>query len=842
MRDPERPIQGSRELCSTVVGGTMVVDHEPVSIVQRALFDPPTCAPWDRYEDLGVIARGGMGEIRRVRDRVLGRVLAMKLLRPELEDRDELRARFLAEARVTASLQHPGIVPVHECGALPDGRLWFTMQEVRGRTLGAAIRALHDDAEPPPEGMRRLIDVLARVCETVAYAHNQGVVHRDLKPDNVMIGEFGEVLVLDWGIARAAAHAPRPLPDAGAAVSPEVGALLRGAHRTQVGGVLGTPSYMAPEQALADRSRIGTRTDVYALGAILYEILSGHAPYADSPDWTAVLFGPPAPLAPSVRGRAPADLAPICERAMAREPADRFEDARALAEEVRRVLDGARRHQRGRALVAEARALAPSIEALRRRAAALTEEARAELARVRAFDPAEAKERGWALEDEAHVLELRASQEEVIWQQKLRAALEEAPDLDEAHEALADAHAAELRAAEAARAAQAAARAEALLAEHDRGRHAAILRGEGGLSLLTAPGGAEVSLWRVVQRSRRLHVARVGSLGRTPLGRTTLPRGSYLLRVRAPRCHEVRYPVLIERGADWDSARPGDREPFAVPLPKKGTLAADDVYVPGGWFLSGGDPAGVESLPGRRIWIDGYVIRRHPVTQDEYLYFLNDLVRRGRSGEAEHACPRAAHTMSGGADIPLFDRDAKGLFRHGVHTPPERGDHPVTLVTWRSALLYASWYAERTGLPYRLVGELEREKAARGVDGRVFPWGDQPETTWACMVSSRPGPAVTAAVSDYPTDESPYGVRGLAGNVRDWCADVWTATGPPVDDGIARVEVARPEDPSMRSVRGGAWSAAPPTVCSAASRFAAHPDERFATVGLRLARSFDPAR
>jgi serine/threonine-protein kinase len=839
MREPEQPPGQDSTLRipdpETSAGQMSTAPASSDPLPPSGLVEPAPASPWDRYEDLGAIGEGGMGEVRRVRDRIMGRALAMKLMAADLATTAGARSRFLAEARLTAGLTHPGIVPVHDCGVLPDGRLWFTMQEIRGRTLHAVIQSLHadgGDAGPAPEALRRVLDMHARVCEAVAYAHSKGVVHRDLKPDNVMIGEFGEVLVLDWGIARAA-H-PQLAPEPGEAS--DVAALLGPESRTRAGGILGTPRYMAPEQALGDRTRIGPRTDVYGLGAILYEILSGHPPYAGPHVWADVVAGPPPLLQTRCRGPVPPDLVALCERAMARDPADRPADARVLAEEMRAFLDGARRRARARDLVAQARALAPSIEGLRARAEALRAEARVRLAGVHAFDPAERKAPGWALEDEARALDLAAALEEVGYKRKLRAALEEAPDLDEAHEALADAHAAELRAAEAARDAAAAARAEALLREHDRGRHAALLGGAGTLTFVTAPAGAHVTLFRFVERDRRLRLEPAGSVLRTPIVDLALPYGSYMLVVRAEGHEEVRYPVRIGRGEAWDAVRPGSDRPFAVPLPEAGSIGPDECYVPAGWFLSGGDPAAVESLPARRLWLDGFVIQRHPVTQAEYLAFLNDLVDQGRVDEALAACPRAGRVVTGGVDVPLFDRDARGRFQHGPHTPAEHARYPMSSVSWRGATLYAAWRAARTGLPFRLPGELEREKAARGVDGRWFPWGDQPETTWACMVSSRPGPAGLAPVDDYPTDESPYGVRGLAGNVRDWCADLWLPEGPEVAAGVARTVPAPADAPGLRSIRGGAWSAAPPSTCSAASRFAAGPDECFGAVGLRLLR------
>ncbi|CAN99463.1 hypothetical protein sce9290 [Sorangium cellulosum So ce56] len=212
------------------------------------------------------------------------------------------------------------------------------------------------------------------------------------------------------------------------------------------------------------------------------------------------------------------------------------------------------------------------------------------------------------------------------------------------------------------------------------------------------------------------------------------------------------------------------------------------------------------------------------------------MLARGREAEAAAACPRAARAIAGDVDIPLFARDGDGRFALGPQARAEQARHPVASVDWRSAVAYASWLEARTGAPWRLVGELEREKAARGVDGRFFPWGDEPEPTWACMVGGRPGPASPAPVDDHPTDEGPHGARGLAGNVRDWCAELWMPDGPTVVDRIARLKPADAAAPGLRSIRGGAWSSGPPAVCRAAGRFAARPEDRFSAVGFRLAR------
>ena len=194
------------------VAGSTVTAGESVAGPGSAQRSERPALP-GRYEDLGSLARGGFGEVRRVRDTLMDRVLAMKVLHPKVSSSPPLRRRFFTEVQITAQLQHPGIVPVYEHGELRDGRLWYTMKEVRGTTLATILAALH--AASSAEGFgttasgwtfRRVIDAFARIAQTVAYAHSQGVVHRDLKPENVMIGEFGEVLVMDWGLARRVAY------------------------------------------------------------------------------------------------------------------------------------------------------------------------------------------------------------------------------------------------------------------------------------------------------------------------------------------------------------------------------------------------------------------------------------------------------------------------------------------------------------------------------------------------------------------------------------------------------------------------------------------------------------
>ena len=244
---------------------------------------PATLAPADqpaRLQILEEIDHGGMGIVLRGRDPELRRDLAVKVLRDELRDDPDMVRRFVEEAQIAGQLQHPGVVPVHELGALDDGRPYFTMKLVKGRTLSQILKAGASSGTDPA----RLLGIFEQVCQTVAYAHSHRVIHRDLKPSNVMIGGFGEVQVMDWGLAKVLARGAADVAAAGRTDGD--GTVIATARSgsadsdlSRAGSVLGTPSYMAPEQARGEVDRVDERADVFALGSILSEILTGHPAY-----------------------------------------------------------------------------------------------------------------------------------------------------------------------------------------------------------------------------------------------------------------------------------------------------------------------------------------------------------------------------------------------------------------------------------------------------------------------------------------------------------------------------------------------------------------------------------
>jgi serine/threonine-protein kinase len=282
-----------------------------------------------------------MGEVRLFKDQWIGRDVAMKALHPELAARGDAKTRFLREIRVQGQLEHPSVVPVYDIGEGPGGELFFTMRRVRGITLASLLEGLaRGDAELERRFSRRkLLTAFSQICMVVHYAHSRGVIHRDLKPGNIMLGDFGEVYVLDWGIAKLVGVS-------------EGEALLEDHDSTGSGRIIGTLGYMPPEQAIGDE--LDARTDVYALGVILFEMLTLESLLTETQPIKAlqkITAGVDA--RPSSRRRGadvPPELETMCVRAAARAPSDRFASAKELSDAVERYLDGDRDLERRREL------------------------------------------------------------------------------------------------------------------------------------------------------------------------------------------------------------------------------------------------------------------------------------------------------------------------------------------------------------------------------------------------------------------------------------------------------------------------------------------------------------
>jgi serine/threonine-protein kinase len=297
-----------------------------------------------RLQLLGEIARGGMGAIIKGRDTDLGRDLAVKVLLEQHREKPELMRRFVEEAQISGQLQHPGVVPVYELGTLADARPYFAMKLVKGRTLAVLLAERTGPAEDQP----RLLGIFEQVCLTMAYAHVRGVIHRDLKPSNIMVGSFGEVQVMDWGLAKV-------LPQGGVADDEEAGRIRHetviqtgrtgtDAELSQAGSVMGTPAYMPPEQADGDLDRLDERADVFALGSILCEVLTGRPAFTGRTAGEIHRKAARGDLADAFSrldaSGAETELVELARQCLACEPEDRLRDAGVVAARLTVYLAG----------------------------------------------------------------------------------------------------------------------------------------------------------------------------------------------------------------------------------------------------------------------------------------------------------------------------------------------------------------------------------------------------------------------------------------------------------------------------------------------------------------------
>jgi serine/threonine-protein kinase len=338
---PDTSVSPAREGPSASPDSVKTLAPAPSSFNCLPSFVAPTSE--ERYTFTSIHAAGGIGRIWLARDKQLDRDVAIKELLPENAGDVTTVARFMREARLTGQLEHPSIVPVYELASREDA-YFYAMKFVHGRTLTAAARSYHvkrKEGQPDPLEFAALLTAFAAVCNAVAYAHSRGVLHRDLKGDNVILGDFGEVIVLDWGLAKVMGQTDDSETEQAQLPSENA----QDAGLTLQGEIVGTPAYMAPEQAEGRLNEIDRRTDVFGLGAIFYEILTGVPPFVGSNSLEVLkraIRGDPA-LPHDLWPEVPAGLQDICLKAMAKRPQERYSSAIDLAQDVLRWQDVQRR-------------------------------------------------------------------------------------------------------------------------------------------------------------------------------------------------------------------------------------------------------------------------------------------------------------------------------------------------------------------------------------------------------------------------------------------------------------------------------------------------------------------
>jgi serine/threonine-protein kinase len=760
------------------------------------LVDPPAGPPIvprgsERYAELAMRGEGGMGAVIECMDRDLGRRVALKHLRADFVG-DGPAARMLErEARVTGSLEHPNIVPVYDVGATEKGGPFYVMRLVEQPTLSEVLQRLAagDPQHSAEYTQGRLLRHFIQICETVDYAHSRGVVHCDLKPANILLGHFGEVLVLDWGLAYRV----------------DEGTAYRG----------GTPGYMAPEQT----TRAGTidaRTDVYALGVILFEMLAleSHEPTSHTTVVRKPLRVAPRDVRrPSTRAPErgiPAELDDICAKALSDDPAARFASARELAAAVAAFLEGTkereRRQRRADESAGDGDRLAESYHEL----IESRPERAADVAALRAtllpWEPAERKGELWDAEDALAVtdgLGVRMFQAAAAAYEQ---ALEEVPGHARARRGLARLYQAQLENAARRRDELDRLYFEELVKQYDDGAIQGSLRAEGTLVVGSAVPGV-LRVVTVEEHGHRLVPGREVVAGATPVTARLAP-GRYQASFLDAAGRSVRFPLEVPAGRALE---------LALDVADRDAPDAGEVLVPAGPALLGDESDG--GL--RRLEVAAFVMARLPVTFGDYLAFLEDLAAHDAAA-AERFLPRT--------------RDGAGFWRvgpAGLEPAPVSNwaDDPAALlalpvigVDSLAAEAYAAWLSARRGRVYRLPTEVEWEKAGRGVDGRRYPWGDRFDASFCKMRQSRPGLPRPEPPGRFEVDESPYGVRDLAGGVADWVTP--GASPAAVAEGQAREIVSR----------GGAWSDFAAD-CSLAVRRPYLAVERSTRVGFRLVRS-----
>jgi eukaryotic-like serine/threonine-protein kinase len=711
-----------------------------------------------RYSEACSLGEGGHGTVHRCIDLVLRRPVAVKRTRAQLlgdEDTEQLLER---EARILARLEHPNIIPIYDAGRDPEHGPYYVMREVEQLTLEHVLDRLRlgDPQATRDFTQKRLLRMFMQICRAIDYVNSRGVVHCDLKPANILLGDFGQVLIADWGMAALDSESYRP-------------------HG-------GTHGFMAPEQYRIGE-RLDARTDVFALGAILYEALTLQpAMSRDAPrphpgsgaPWLVPPIVPPSERAPD--RKIAVELDHVCQRALCTVREQRFQRAGELADAIEQVLEGTLELERRAAEAERQVELGCELAGHYRELDEARPESVASIARLKQrippWAPLEAKRARWELEDMLEITDALR----VRTFQAAAAAFEQALDAVPGHTAarrrLAELYHVELEHARRRRDESNRIYFQRLVEQND----VALLGGggtHGVLDIKCRDAVAELTLETYREQDRRLIVTESQPLA---AGSVSLLPGTYRVVVR---CAGRAASMPISLGA-------GDVKRLRVDADLLRTLADDEVLVCGGTVLLGGSHETDATEP-REINVPAFVMQRFPTTFSEYLSFLDALAEEGQSAKPHLPCSDLG--------VPLVEFTGAG-FQLGQQLRAAAGDGaqrlPVFGVTVNSAAAYARWLSRRTGMRLRLPTDDEWEKAARGADGRLYPWGNHFEATFCKMRTSRPGPSSPSPVGAFAADESPFGVRDLAGGVADW-----TVPSPEMAES--------PDGMLLAHSRGGAW-------------------------------------